>query len=71
MACDKGRQPARFPPGGGGEFRFAAVVFAVASLPAAERLLAGNAVEHHLRGSDIVVPPAPGQGAAFIFREQA
>ena len=60
-----------FPPGGGTEFRFAAVVFTVPSLPAAERLLADNAVEHHLRGSDIVVPPASGQGAGFIFREQA
>ena len=60
-----------FAPGGGAEFRFAAVVFALTNRPAAEKLLADNGVKHHLRGSDIVVPPAPGQGAAFIFREQA
>jgi len=33
------------------------------------RMLAAGAVEHNMSGDDIVVPPAPGQGAAFIFRE--
>ncbi|TIW55398.1 MAG: VOC family protein, partial [Mesorhizobium sp.] len=36
---------------------------------AAKQLLAYNAVRHNMSGNDIVVPPAPGQGAAFIFRE--
>ncbi|RWG41343.1 MAG: VOC family protein, partial [Mesorhizobium sp.] len=33
------------------------------------QLLAANAIEHNMSDDDVVVPPAPGQGAAFIFRE--
>ncbi|RVB63592.1 VOC family protein, partial [Mesorhizobium sp. M7A.F.Ca.CA.002.04.1.1] len=33
------------------------------------RLLAANSIQHDIAGNDIVVQPAPGQGAAFIFRE--
>lgn len=49
--------------------RFAAVVFSVRDNTAARRALANNAIEHNMSGNDIAVPPAPGQGAAFIFRE--
>lgn len=49
--------------------RFAAVVFSVCSLKAFGELLATNAVAHYLRGDAIVVSPAPGQGAIFVFRE--
>ncbi len=51
------------------DLRFAAIVFAVRDKAAAARLLADKAVEHNMSGNDIVVPPAPGQGATFIFRE--
>ena len=49
--------------------RFTAIVFSIRDKAAARRLLADNAVRHNMSGNDIVVPPAPGQGAAFIFRE--
>jgi hypothetical protein len=51
------------------DMRFAAVVFSVRDNTAARHVLADNAIEHNMSGNDIVVPPAPGQGAAFIFRE--
>ncbi|TGR32777.1 MULTISPECIES: VOC family protein [unclassified Mesorhizobium] len=62
---------ARFgiPTGPATELRFAAVVFAIRSADAAARLLAANSIQHDIAGTDIVVPPAAGQGAAFIFRE--
>lgn len=49
--------------------RFTAIVFSVRDTAAAKQLLADNAIRHNMSGNDIVVPPAPGQGAAFIFRE--
>ncbi|WFP74230.1 VOC family protein [Mesorhizobium sp. WSM4906] len=51
------------------DLRFAAIIFAVRSIAAAAQLLAANAIEHDMSGDEIVVPPTPGQGAAFIFRE--
>ncbi|UCI05790.1 VOC family protein [Mesorhizobium sp. B1-1-8] len=51
------------------ELRFAAIVFSVRSIAAATRVLATSAIGYDMSGNDIVVPPAPGQGAAFIFRE--
>ncbi|TJV40498.1 MAG: VOC family protein [Mesorhizobium sp.] len=62
---------ARFgiPTGMPTELRFAAVVFAVRDADAVSRLLAANAIPHDIAGNDIVVQPASGQGAAFIFRE--
>ncbi|TIQ35466.1 MAG: VOC family protein [Mesorhizobium sp.] len=51
------------------DLRFAAIIFAVRSIAAATQLLAANAIEHDMSGDEIVVPPTPGQGAAFIFRE--
>jgi Glyoxalase-like domain len=51
------------------DMRFAAVVFSVRDIAAARRALADGAIEHNMSGNDIAVPPAPGQGAAFIFRE--
>lgn len=53
------------------DLRFAAIVFSVRDKAAVMRVLADNAVRHNMSGNDIVVPPAPGQGAAFIFREIA
>jgi hypothetical protein len=47
------------------------VVFFVANHKALAQLLAANGVAHHLRDESIVVLPAPGQGAAFVFKEIA
>ncbi|ETA72989.1 MULTISPECIES: VOC family protein [Mesorhizobium] len=62
---------ARFaiPAGSSTKLRFAAIVFAVRSIDVASSLLAANAIQHDIAGTDIVVRPASGQGAAFIFRE--
>ncbi|TPO08786.1 VOC family protein [Mesorhizobium sp. B1-1-5] len=49
--------------------RFQAVVFSIRDKATAAHALAAGAIDHDMNGSDIVVPPAPGQGAAFIFRE--
>ncbi|MFA6154050.1 VOC family protein [Mesorhizobium sp.] len=57
------------PSGPPTDLRFAAVVFSVDRIDATSRLLASNAIQHDISGKDIVVPPAPGQGVAFIFRE--
>ncbi|TPI08100.1 VOC family protein [Mesorhizobium sp. B4-1-3] len=51
------------------DLRFTAIAFSIRDKAAVRRLLADNAVRHNMSGNDIVVPPAPGQGAAFIFRE--
>ncbi|RRI03824.1 VOC family protein [Mesorhizobium tamadayense] len=51
------------------DMRFAAVVFSIRDTASATRPLAANAIEHNMSGNEIVVPPTPGQGAAFIFRE--
>lgn len=59
------------PAGAPSELRFAGVVFSVRRADAVARLLAASSVEHDIRGNDIVVRPASGQGAAFIFREIA
>ncbi|MEP6565167.1 MAG: VOC family protein [Mesorhizobium sp.] len=53
------------------ELRFAGVVFSVRSISVAAKLLAAGSIAHDIRGNQIVVPPAPGQGAGFIFREIA
>ena len=62
---------ARFglPAGAPTDLRFAAVVFSVRRADVTSRLLAANSIQHDIAGNDIVVQPAPGQGAAFIFRE--
>ncbi|MDF3151697.1 VOC family protein [Mesorhizobium sp. XAP10] len=62
---------ARFglPAGAPTDLRFAAVVFSVRNADVTSRLLAANSIQHDIAGNDIVVQPAPGQGAAFIFRE--
>lgn len=62
---------ARFgiPAGSSTKLRFAAIVFAVRSADATSNLLAANAIQHDIAGTDIVVRPTSGQGAAFIFRE--
>ncbi|WP_395451483.1 hypothetical protein ACHMW7_16910 [Aminobacter sp. UC22_36] len=45
------------------------LVFAVDDIAATKELLVENAVEHDLKGQRLVVPPAPGQGATFIFED--
>ncbi|TPL05771.1 MULTISPECIES: VOC family protein [unclassified Mesorhizobium] len=50
-------------------FRFEAIVFEVRDKAVVMRLLAAGAIDHNMSGNDVVVPPAPGQGATFIFRE--
>ncbi|MDX8455768.1 VOC family protein [Mesorhizobium sp. VK9D] len=49
--------------------RFQAIIFSIRDKASAARALATGAIDHDMSGNDIVVPPAPGQGAAFIFRE--
>lgn len=70
---DPAAYSARFgiPAGAPSELRFAGIVFSVRHGDTVAKLLAASSVEHHMRGGDIIVPPAPGQGAAFIFREIA
>lgn len=53
------------------ELRFAAIVFSVRFADTVARLLAASSVEHDIRGDDIVVRPASGQGATFVFQEKA
>lgn len=57
------------PAGAPSELRFACIVFSVRRADTVAKLLAANSIAHDIRGNDIVVQPAPGQGAAFIFRE--
>lgn len=59
------------PAGAPSELRFAGIVFSVRRADTVAKLLAASSVEHEIRGNDIVVRPASGQGAAFIFREIA
>ncbi|RWN94697.1 MAG: VOC family protein [Mesorhizobium sp.] len=59
------------PAGARSDLRFAAIVFSVGSADTVARLLAASSVEHDIRGDDIVVRPASGQGAAFVFQEKA
>ena len=57
------------PAGSPSELRFVAIVFSVRHAGIAAKMLAANGIAHDIRGNDIVVQPAPGQGATFIFRE--
>lgn len=59
------------PAGEATELRFAAVVFSVASVEKLRTLLAQRRIGHDIGGNRAIVAPAPGQGAAFIFEEQA
>ena len=54
-----------------GPFRLAAVTFGVASLAAAEALFRQGSILHHRIRDRLVVPPTPGQGAAFAFEENS
>ena len=60
-----------FSAGAPSELRFAAIVYSVRNAGVVAKLLAAGAIAHDIRGNQIVVPPAPGQGAGFIFREIA
>jgi hypothetical protein len=59
------------PAGAPSELRFAGIVFSVRFADTVAKLFAASSVKHEIRGDDIVVRPASGQGAAFIFREKA
>ena len=63
------RQHAFDMAGAPSELRFAAIVYSVRNVGVVAKLLAAGAIAHDIRGNQIVVPPAPGQGAGFIFRE--
>jgi hypothetical protein len=54
-----------------GPFRLAAVTFGVESLASVEAILRQSSVLHHRIGDRLIVPPAPGQGAAFAFQENS
>ncbi|KQR67956.1 MULTISPECIES: VOC family protein [unclassified Rhizobium] len=49
--------------------RARAIVFTVDDLAATQAALAENAIDHIKRGDTLLVPPAPGQGAIFVFGE--
>ncbi|TGQ64637.1 MAG: VOC family protein [Mesorhizobium sp.] len=51
------------------ELRFAAVVFSVRRADVIASLLAANAIEYDMSGNEIIVRPASGQGAVFVFQE--
>lgn len=54
-----------------GAFEFRVVTFAVSSLAATRTLMEENGVDFEVSPKRITVPPAPGQGATFIFEERA
>jgi hypothetical protein len=45
-----------------------AIIFDIADFDATRAILKAGHVRHHTTDTDIVVPPAAGQGATFIFR---
>ena len=51
--------------------RFAAIVFAAPDVRGQARRLAEAGIDHHFSGASLIVPPASGQGAAFVFEESA
>ncbi|MCX8569406.1 MULTISPECIES: VOC family protein [Hyphomicrobiales] len=55
---------------GSNHIQLGSIVFAVDDLASLRMLLAERGIEHDLDGHRLVIPPAPGQGAAFIFEEQ-
>lgn len=61
-------EAAPLPPG---LFDFHSVTFAVSDLSATRRVLAENGIAAATADQRITVPPAPGQGASFIFEERA
>lgn len=55
---------------GSSGLRLDAMVFAVDDLAVARALLVRDGIAHDLSGNRLVIAPAPGQGAAFIFEDQ-
>ncbi len=53
-----------------GELRLAAIAFSAGDTASLESRLVDNDIPHLRRDRRIVVPPAAGQGATFIFEEQ-
>ncbi|KQS63279.1 lactoylglutathione lyase [Rhizobium sp. Leaf371] len=49
--------------------RARALVFTVADIAATQAIFAANHIDHVKRGDSLLVPPAPGQGAIFVFGE--
>ncbi|MDH4990298.1 VOC family protein [Aquamicrobium lusatiense] len=58
-------------PRGHGLLSFEAVVFCVRDIEALRRGLVSRGIDHDIREGQVVVAPAPGQGATFIFQESA
>ncbi|CAN7429466.1 VOC family protein [Rhizobium sp. LjRoot30] len=46
-----------------------AIVFRTRNLDAAHRVLSANAIAFTVRDDRLIVPPAPGQGAVFVFED--
>lgn len=61
----KSRYGIAVPAGNG--LQLAAAIFGVADLAAAEKLFKANAISYERRDHRILVPPAAGQGATFVF----
>ena len=57
------------PAPAGGALRYAAIVFATRDLPGCRAHFHASGVTFHEAGGRLVVPPAPGQGAHFMFEE--
>lgn len=50
---------------------FQAIVFSVSNMDLLAARLAKQNIEHFMRGTRLIVPPAPGQGTTFAFEEDA
>lgn len=61
----KSRHGIAAPAGNG--LQLAGVIFGVADLADSERLFKANAISYERRDDRILVPPAAGQGATFVF----
>jgi hypothetical protein len=70
--CDRENFRNRFGLGASpSTLRFAAIVLAVPDIEAVSSHLAASGIDSHVNGKSLVVPSEPGQGAIFVFEEQA
>jgi hypothetical protein len=63
------RQQFGIEGGSGASLTAVGIVFSVAELPRVQSLLQANAIRMTASAGRLIVPPAPGQGATFIFEE--
>jgi hypothetical protein len=57
-------------PGDATGLRLRAIVFGIGDPAAAEALFAAAEISYERHGGQLVVPPAPGQGAVFVFEAE-